>query len=394
MFNQILTKFYNIDTPDTINSPSIAEMMATQGRVNTGDTQESTPVVSIPENKEEATEAESVTSVATTTDNPEAASAIQETPTPEKQTAVAPEPQKEEAPAPQVSWQEVLKQQQPNTVFKELGYDENLVQVLDAIKGEPKMQAFFQHWMQNGNVTAFLQEANTDYTKMPAEEVMRHQLKSEYPNLSDRHLQVLFEDEVLEKFKLDPEKYSEEEMERGRLLLEAKAERFRGQLIENQKNFLLPKPPEPKVEAPDNTAELQQQQVEQYKSLVNNDVLVKDFVGNKRLVFGEGEEAFTYQPQDPNKSLEVLFDSEKWAEKLFDKDGKPHIRKQLILSVLANEDEKFLKDYAAHYKAIGAKSIIAPIENVSQPHQSTPSTTEAQPKTAAEGMAKYGTRSY
>ena len=42
-------------------------------------------------------------------------------------------------------------------------------------------------------------------------------------------------------FVIDPEKYSEAEVERGKMLLEAKADRYRDEFKANQDKYLLPK---------------------------------------------------------------------------------------------------------------------------------------------------------
>jgi hypothetical protein len=247
-------------------------------------------------------------------------------------------------------------------------------------------------------VTSYLKELSTDYTKMPAEEVMRHQLRQEYPTLSEKHLQVLFEDEVAEKFKLDPEKYSEEEVERGKLLLEAKAERYRTQLIQNQQNFLLPKPPEPKQAEPDPQEAAAKQAFESYKQTVTENPVTKNIVAQKSISIGEGDDKFNF-PVDPDGLTKVLFDESKWQETQFDivrnpdgsvKSYTPKTEHQLLVAAVAVHGKKIFDDYAKHLKALGSKAVIDPIENAKPPEQNNATPAQVAPQSAAEAMARQG----
>ena len=131
----------------------------------------------------------------------------------------------EETKKTDLNWQEVLRNQQPDTVLKELGFDDKMVSFLkDTKELDPKMINFFHHWKVNGNINEYLKELNTDYENMTSEEVMRHQLRREYPKASEKALNALYKKEIVEAYKLDPDNYTEEEVEMGKLLLEAKAD--------------------------------------------------------------------------------------------------------------------------------------------------------------------------
>ncbi|MCL5460378.1 hypothetical protein M3M33_17200, partial [Loigolactobacillus coryniformis] len=76
----------------------------------------------------------------------------------------------------------------------------------------------------------------------------------------------IYKEEIINRYKLDPDTYTDDEIENGKLLLEAKADKYRDDFQAKQEKFLLPKPPQPKEEVkPDNTAELQRQQIEAYR---------------------------------------------------------------------------------------------------------------------------------
>ena len=388
-------KFYNIDVPEqvqTTSQPSIAELLARQGnfRTDEGYSDSLSDVHKVAETiPPTATEPPSV---AQTTETQQAETASQSTPTPETVVTKEPEQIVQTPEVAQPTWQEVLKQQpDQRLVLNELGYDDNLVSLVQAAKEKPEIVTFFQHWINGGDPMAILKEATTDYSKMPAEEVMRHQLRQEYPKANPQALEALYKAEVVRAYGLDSD--DEEVIADGRLLLEAKADRYRDKFIENQKNYLVPKPPEPKVSEPDNTEEIKaQQEAEAVKSFIKEHAYTKDVVSNNRIVIGEGEDRFTY-PIAASEVLDLVMDSEKWASTIYTKTEKgfvPKVEEQLLIGAFAQNPKKFLNEYAKHLKALGGQEAIAPIENASQTGNSTPSKSETVNLSPAAAMGKFG----
>ncbi len=313
----------------------------------------------------------------------------------EEKAPIVQEPQK------QPTLDEVLKNNQPNTILKALGFDDETTALISELKeADPKLVAIMQAY-KKGELGDYINALGTDYSKMTDVDVMRHQLRKEYPKVSAAAFEALFEDEVLDKYKLDSEVYSEQEVSKGKLLLEAKAARYREELMTNQEKYLMPAKPEPKQESkPDNTAEIQRQQIETYRRELSETPYTKNIIANKSITVGEGAEAFNY-PVDANSLIDVLSDGAKWVETMYSKevgaDGKeqfiPKTEHQLLTAAFALDSKKFLTEYAKHLKSIGAKEVIEPIDNASQPDKSTPSKSDPLPTSAAAAMAKSGTRS-
>jgi len=383
----MIRKFYDLAGSGT-GGNSIASLMAKSGVVNETDSMVATPI-EIAENKAETSHTEG-TPVATTTDLPVTEPASPETPS---QPETAPVPVKTvetptQEPQKPLSLQEVLRQSQPEAVLKELGFDDNLVNFFKDVKElDPKMVAFLNTWKTGGDIQAYVREMSTDYTKMPAEEVMRHQLRQEYPNASERQLDILYRKEIAEKYNLDS--VDEAEAEEGKLLLEAKADRYRNEFAQKQQEFLLPKAPEPKPEQPNLELEKQKQEFEAYKSVVSNHEMTKNILSSKQISLGEGAEKFNF-PVDPQGITDVLFDSEKWAATLYNEDGSPKVEHQLLVAAVAKYGKEFLSEYAKHFKSLGGKAVIEPLENAKPVEGSQQLPTQAAPKNAAEAMARGG----
>ena len=289
--------------------------------------------------------------------------------------------------------QEVLRQQQPDFILRELGYDDDKIGFIQELKDlDPKMVNFLNLWKSNGDVTGYLKELSTDYSKMPVEEVMRHQLRQEYPQATERQLELLFKKEVIDAYGIDPDVYSEEEVEAGRELLEAKAAKFRSSLIEKQQSLLLPEAPQMQSQYDDGAEYL-----EIYKENVNNSSFTRNMYSTGQISVGEGESKFNFSV-NPNEVTDLLYDSDKWSDTLFEKykDDKgrdvviPNVEHQMLVATVAKYGKSFINALAKHYISIGAKQVIDPIDNPSQIGGSTPSKSSPEPTSIAAIMAKRG----
>lgn len=310
-------------------------------------------------------------------------------------------PPKTEAPKAEKPWQEVLKSQQPAAVLKELGLSDKQVKLLETIKADPKMERFFDHWSNKGDVTAYFKALSVDFSKMSPEDVMKHSLRERNLEMSAEDFNELYDVKVVDRYKLDPERFSEAEVKRGRIELAADVKAEREALVKQQQDYLLSAAPE---QAQDATAQIlaykegEKQEADAsknaYEKYMNDDPFVKNIVSSKSIKIGEGEDAFNYTVENPQALLDLLFNTENFASKMFKSgaDGNgdliPDVEKQILVSAVLN-DAAFVDKFAAHYQKVGAKKQLAEIENSSEPG-GTPSRTDAQPATPAAAMATKG----
>lgn len=377
--------FYDPLVATSAEQPSIAALMAKQGVNSDTGNSVAIPQISITEKTEEPITATESTPVATTTETPQAEAAILETPPQPQEPVIVPPVQIEPVQPKAPTLQEVLRQHQPEAIFKELGYDEKLVGFKEL---DPKMIAFFNRWQESkGDVADYLRELITDYDKLSSEEVMRHQLRRDYPKATEKQLEILFNKNVVHAYGLDTD--DADALENGRALLEVEADRFRETLKSKQQEYLLPKPPEPKAPEVDLSAQRAQQEYDSYKASVSDNRMTRDIVASKTFTIGEGDEKFSF-PINPEAVTGLLFDSQKWAAKMFHEDGKPKTEHQLLVAMVTEYGEDFLKEYAKHYKSLGSKAIVAPLENASPVSQTTNTPTAPAFTSIAEAMAKQG----
>lgn len=386
-------KFYDIGAADDTSSgaaetspqtDSIAAIMAREG-VKSSPDEASQPFI-VNNSKSEDNESPSVDTTTGGKSQREAASSQKEESVPEHHV---------DEESETYDWQEQLKSQNPEDVLKALGYDEKLVSFVQDLKEvDPKMIGFLNHWKSGGDLKEYLDQASMDFASMPAEEVMRHQLRQDYPKATEAQLDILYKKEIVEKYNLNS--YDEDEVNEGKLLLEAKADKYRDQLQELQQEKILPNSEAFLKER----AEQEQRMVEYANTVVNSfteNPYTKEVLSKNVLTIGEGADKFSF-PVNGKELADLVINGDTTGDLMFEtkkgNDGQemlvPKAQHQLLVAAVNKYGEKFLVELAKHYKSLGGKSAIDPIENARPIESRNTSYSESDPTTIAGAMAKYG----
>lgn len=396
-----IKKFYDIEASEsgateqeTVSTPteSIASIMARQGTKSSEYGDEINPVRLNNDGSWQTKSSKAETPVAPTKEEAIEESVEKETSLSKEEVEV-PKHQKDEEPT-ESDWQSAVKKQQPDAVLKALGFDDKAISFIRDLKDvDPKMVSFLNNWKDGGNVTDYLKELSKDYSTMPAEDVMRHQLRAEYPKASEAQLDILYKKEIVNKYGLNS--YDEDEVNEGKLLLEAKAEKYRDELVRQQQERLLPQAPERSQEAileEQRIAEFSQNIVKEF----NESPYTKEVLSNNAITIGEGADKFTFKI-DAKSVADLVLHGDTTGELMFDKVTKngeesfvPKTQHQLLVATVNKYGEKFITELAKHYKSLGGKAAIEPIDNAKPKENRTPSASEEKPKTAAEAMARFG----
>jgi hypothetical protein len=393
---KIFRKNYEADAPTATSGGSIAELMAASGVMNTTEEMVATPI-QITEQKEEPTATKVEEPAATATLEPNVDTAKSETPLPTAATEQAQNLQKVEPQVPQPKWQEVLKSQQPDSVLKELGFDDKLVRLVNELKEfDPNVWGLIQSYKEGKHIE-YLRELTTDYKSMSAEEVMRHQLRQEYPTASEAALDALYEEEVIDKYKLDEDRYTETETIRGKLLLDAKADRYRAELLKNQETKLLPNPPEAKAAEPDPKELLRAEMINSVTTKFNESAYTKNIISSNVFSIGEGNDKFNF-PIDSKSIVDLVINGDTSGELMFDKQvdsgGKenyiPKAEHQILVATVNKYGMSFINELVRHAKSLGGKAAIEPIDNARPNSFDNSSKSDGKPMSAAEAMARGG----
>lgn len=404
----MIKKFYDMDTPDassggeetpvvdqrSTETMSIAALMAKEGVKTSADGEDVSPIRLNRDGSWESKTAKADAPVAPTKAEQKAAKIEQEVPTPEAKADVRESQTADNEEYAEADWQEALKNQSPDDVLKALGFDEKAISFIKELKEvDPKMVGFLNTWKEGGNVTDYLKELSVDYNTMPAEEVMRHQLRLDYPKATEAQLDILYKKEIVEKYNLNS--YDEDEQNEGKLLLEAKAEKYRDDLSKMQQDKLIPNAPDRSEEAraeEQRIAEFSQKIVSEF----SNDPYTKEVLSKNAISFGEGSDKFVF-PIDSKAIADLVINGDTTGELMFEKVNRngeetyvPKSQHQLLVATVNKYGEKFITELAKHYKSLGSKAAIEPIENARPSESRVPSSSTPEPTTVAGAMARYG----
>jgi hypothetical protein len=294
---------------------------------------------------------------------------------------VVPPAQQQTAQITEADWRELVKKQPEADVLKHFGLDE-------------KMINFLSRWRNGEDLKDYLEAATVDYSKMSNEEVLRRHLMKDFGMLSAEDFEEVYRMKVIEQYKLDPEVFDEKDVRRGKLMLGVDADKIRQEFTKNQQELLFSKPPVPDNSAAEQAAQeeamRQAQQVQAYRDHVQNNQFTKDLLANNLLKIGDGDKAFNLEVTTPNDVIDLLYDPVKWSQKLYNQDGTPNVRKQLILAAIANDDVTFFSNYNKHYEMLGAKAIADKISNASEPPIGTAAKGSAESSDPIVQLAKFG----
>jgi hypothetical protein len=123
----------------------------------------------------------------------------------------------------------------------------------------------------------------------------------------------------------------------------------------------------------------------------------KEVLSKNAITIGEGADKFSF-PIDTKAVTDMVLYGDQTGESMFeikkDANGQetyvPKSQHQLLVATVNKYGEKFITELAKHYKSIGGRAAIDPIDNAKPRETRTPSSSNEEPKTIAGAMAKYG----
>lgn len=218
------------------------------------------------------------------------------------------------------------------------------------------------YYNQTGDLTAYLEAKLVDYNKLGDEEILKRSLREQYPTISDRALSLLYQEQVVDRYKLDPDRFEEMQVEVGKELLAAEAARLRSQYIEKQNRF---KAPEPQATSnQDNTSRVD---LEAWLNTVKADTATQKLVTDKNVVINYNNEQFSYEVESPQALIDMTVDNTKFFSSFLREDGSVDLQKWYRVLNYANDPETFERSLIAHGKTLGEEDIVTRRKNPSSP---------------------------
>lgn len=220
-----------------------------------------------------------------------------------------------------------------------------------------------EYYEKTGDLTPYLQAKTVDFSTMDDAEVMRRNLREQYPDVSDKAFDRLFQQQVVEKFKLDAEQWGEDDSELGKELLKSEAQKIRTKYMEWQKNFVAPEPQaDPEADAQE--AAMQEAIAQFEKSVVENP-LTKSILDAKRISIKTGDDEFNFELQAPDSMVEMTLDNNKFFQQFASGEGQLDYSKWYKTVAYSQNPEQFERALINFGKTLGRSEVTKEIKNPS-----------------------------
>ena len=234
-----------------------------------------------------------------------------------------------------------------------------------------------EFYNKTGSLTPYLEATSLNFEEMTDEKIMRHNLKSQNPTLSDRAIERLYLRDIINKYSLDADRFDEDEVELGKELLKADADKLRNTLVDEQKNFIQPE------SKPEDNSEAEAQQTAFIEN-VNTNKVTRDLLENKRILVDYNDQSFSYEIENPEQLKDMALDSAKFFGLFQDEKGTIDFDKWYKVASYALDPETYDQSLISHGVGLGQEKVVKDLKNPSKVTKSSPQYKE--PATAVEGI--------
>jgi hypothetical protein len=268
-------------------------------------------------------------------------------------------PAQAEGAAPQQpqDWKTILKGVDKKELYKELDLPE-----LDEFDKE-----FINFRKNGGDPLKYLEAKAIDYTKISDDDLVKTELKRQFPDATSAQLERLFNKKYNQS-----ETAEDDEKDDGLLMMKSDARRLRQQLIEDQKKFSIPAYAQPEqAEAMRQIAEqqaAQQQQAAALNEYVSKHEATQKLLADKQVTMDLGDGvSFNYKLKNPEKIVSMVLNPEQSRKLTVTPDGKLDLQKLYITSLFLSNPQKFAKDLVNFGKTLKLNEQIEEGQNAGLP---------------------------
>jgi hypothetical protein len=220
-----------------------------------------------------------------------------------------------------------------------------------------------EYYEKTGDITPYLQAKLVDFNQMSDEEIMRRSLREQYPDVSDKAFERLYRQQIVDKYKLDPDEYGEDDFELGQELLKSEAAKSRQKYVDWQNGFKAPEP------SNDDSQEQEQasvrEAIQKFEQSVKSNDLTKNILENKRLAIKVGDDEFNYEIPEPDSIVDMTVDNEKFFSQFVAGEGQLDFSKWYKTAAYSQNPELFEKALINYGKTLGRSEVTKEIKNPS-----------------------------
>jgi hypothetical protein len=286
-------------------------------------------------------------------------------------------------------WKEFVKNPEyRKEVHSLLEIDEDALKLSKELAQDEFVKKLVTYRKENGNVTPFIEAATKDYDKFSHLELLRDDLKKQYPNLSPEKFAILAKNKIDKRFILG-EEADPEEVELASIDLEVEGERVRQLRKTEQQQFLDSVKPSERTDAlPKEILEkMEADRKEQadFQASVESSPITARLFAEKKVVFGEKENSFNYTV-DPATIKEQTLNQNKFYANFWDGENFNQQKWNKVVAY-ANNMAAIEEAFVNHGRSLGTKQVVEnELENVKEKtdQSAKPPTKKSLAKTFSE----------
>jgi len=251
-------------------------------------------------------------------------------------------------------WKDALKKADRNEALKELGLDEFEIGLLDYRKG-------------GGDTAKYLEAKGRDWSKVPDMDVLRYDLRQQFPDLDAESFEILAEKRIQSRFPAEEEFSDEKEKKVSLLERKLEADALRKKYKEADEKFTIA---DRKADTEQATKLEEATRAKQdFISTVDESAVTQKLRTDKKITLGEGDAA-TLVDIDPETILNFVKTDNKFFTMFVDEKGELDL--DLLYATInyglnRKAVEKTLTDRG---KSLGIKAEVDDLHNI--PKEKTP----------------------
>ena len=260
---------------------------------------------------------------------------------------------------PTFNWKEEIKKLDKKEVAKELGLNDFALEI-------------DEYLAKGGSAKDYIEKKGYDWNKVSDEELVKGQLKNEYPDATTQQIDRLYNKKYTQR-----DEDIEEDREDGVLLMKSDARRLRDAKIAEQNSFKIPEAiiPQIKDEAYEQWKQMQETQpvmMEKLTQFYETHDATKNLYESKRVAIslGEGVAPFNFSLNNPEALTRMFTDGgETWSKVTSTKTGEPDVAKQHLIGLFSFDPAKYSQDIFNYGVQMGKKKLVEEGQNAQRPQQ-------------------------
>ena len=214
-----------------------------------------------------------------------------------------------------------------------------------------------EYYNKTGDLTPYLEAKTVNYDEMSDEDIIKRDMRKEYPNLDDKTFDRLFNKQLQKKYSLNEDEFDEEDVQLGKALLKNDAQKLREKYKEEQAKFAAPT---------NDTTQQEQELAQQWEKMVNENDYVKTLQKEGKFEIQYGDEKFTYELDNPQEIVGGMIDEQKIFQNFIDqKDGKatPNFERYAKTLAFSKDPSAYEKRLIEYGKSLGKGDVLDELEN-------------------------------